>query len=388
MPLNMLGSAGDDEAVMFSLQQQLDKAEGRPSGFDYLRISLSVSIIVWHTIEVCYGQPEVNKYWMGPLKPIPSFLIPSFFALSGFLIAGSLARNDLTSFLTLRVIRIAPALACEVLISAFLIGAGLTTMTLPDYFLHPTFWSYMLNMVGDIHYNLPGVFDTNPVRLVNAQLWTIPYELKCYISISVLGIISLTRKPRLFLLAVAALQVFMFVRTAFSFHNLTYNPGFARGAPTGELCLITFLAGVAIFLLRNRILFNKSVMVGMVMLSWGTLSFPETSYFSAFPIAYLTVWIGLQNPKRGLVVSGADYSYGMYLYGYPIQQAVYYLGARDWFTNLPLSLMLSCAAAYFSWTYVENPIGQRKKVFLSLVSNGKVKLLSIISLGVSNGRTK
>lgn len=364
---------------MVSLQQQLDKADGRPSGFDYLRISLSVSIIIWHTIEVCYGHPEVNKYWMGPLKPIPSFLIPSFFALSGFLIAGSLARNDLSSFLTLRMIRIAPALACEVLISAFLIGSSLTTIALSEYFLHPMFWSYMLNMVGDIHYHLPGVFNTNPVSQVNAQLWTIPYELECYIAISALGLIGLTRKPRLFFLVVAILQVFMFTRTAFSFHDLTYNPGFARGAPTGDLCLLAFLAGVAAFLLRNEIPFNKPVMAGMLVLSWVTLSFPQTAYFSAFPVAYLTVWIGLQNPKRGRVVLGADYSYGMYLYGYPIQQALYYLGAHDWFTNLPLSLTLSCAAAYFSWNYVEEPIGKKRKMFLTLVSRIRYRIKKYIS---------
>ena len=94
-----------------SLDDQLKLTQGRPSGFDYLRIILSVSVVAWHTILVLHGQPAERPYWTGLTRPFPFFILPSFFALSGFLVAGSLDRNDLPAFLTLRKIEAAREIA-------------------------------------------------------------------------------------------------------------------------------------------------------------------------------------------------------------------------------------------------------------------------------------
>ena len=64
---------------------------------------------------------------------------------------------------------------------ALILGTLLTTLPLGEYFAHPMLHSYFLNIIGDIHYFLPGVFDQNPSHRVNGQLWTIPFELECYI---------------------------------------------------------------------------------------------------------------------------------------------------------------------------------------------------------------
>jgi peptidoglycan/LPS O-acetylase OafA/YrhL len=77
--------------VTFS--DQLNRAQNRPSSFDYLRILLSVAVIACHTFIVCYGHGAELPVWTGWLRPLPAFIIPSFFALSGFLVAGSLIRN-------------------------------------------------------------------------------------------------------------------------------------------------------------------------------------------------------------------------------------------------------------------------------------------------------
>ena len=39
------------------------------------------------------------------------------------------------------------------------------------------------------------------------------------------------------------------------------------------------------------------------------------------PVAYATVCLGLMNPSRKML-RGADYSYGIYLYGFAVQQTV------------------------------------------------------------------
>ena len=169
-------------APINTLQSQLYLVRNRPTGFDYLRLILALSIIVWHSITICYGPLAEAYFWTGPPRPIVYLLLPSFFALSGFLVAGSLERHNVLEFLTLRITRIFPALAVEVLISALVIGPLLTTVTWRAYFSSYEFRSYLLNLLGNIHFFLPGLFIDNPTpKYVNAQLWTVPIELYCYV---------------------------------------------------------------------------------------------------------------------------------------------------------------------------------------------------------------
>ncbi len=68
-------------------------AEGRPAGFDLLRIALAMVLVFWHSFPLSYGLSANNDGWTGPVRPLIFFIVPSFFALSGFLVAGSLQRN-------------------------------------------------------------------------------------------------------------------------------------------------------------------------------------------------------------------------------------------------------------------------------------------------------
>jgi peptidoglycan/LPS O-acetylase OafA/YrhL len=127
-------------------------------------------------------------------------LVPTFFALSGFLVAGSGMRLSTKNFVLNRAARIVPALFADIVFAALLIGPLVTTLPAKLYFSGPTFFSYFLNIAGWVHYSLPGVFASNPSRDVNGALWTVPYEIGCYVVLAGLMISGAINRPRLVLL--------------------------------------------------------------------------------------------------------------------------------------------------------------------------------------------
>lgn len=335
-----------------TLSEQLERTNNRPSGFDYLRICLSVGVVAWHTIVVCYGRDAELPIWSGWLRPLPAFIIPSFFALSGFLVAGSLSRNPLPEFLALRALRIVPALSVEVLISALLIGPAVTNLPLDRYFTDPVFSRYFFNLIGHIQYHLPGVFEGMPAGpLVNLQLWTVPYELRCYILITLIALAGLLNYPRALL---AAIVVGLIV--ALPLHNVELPDT----GPDGTTLVLAFLFGVTLYYLRDRIPYHWSWFAVALALAWTLSTFPQTKWQATLPIAYVTVFLGLQNPRKTLLVAGADYSYGLYLYGFPIQQLTAYALPKHWYINLPVAMLCTAVLAWMSWVLIEARVLGRK----------------------------
>ena len=161
------------DTSMPSLADQLALARNRPAGFDYMRIVLAATIIGLHSLNVTLGLGQALQV-QSTLRIGVAMILALFFALSGFLVTASLLRcKSLISFLGLRLLRIGPALAVETTLSAIIIGSLFTELPLAQYFADPKFHAYFLNIIGDIQYELPGVFLNNPLpKLVNCQLWT------------------------------------------------------------------------------------------------------------------------------------------------------------------------------------------------------------------------
>jgi peptidoglycan/LPS O-acetylase OafA/YrhL len=355
-----LNSLGEN---MSTFQQTSSISNHRPTGFDYLRVVLAICIIAWHSVSVCYGS-EIEGTYFTPIRPLVLFLVPSFFALSGYLVAGSLFRTDnLPTFFTLRALRIFPALCCEVVISALIIGAALTTLPMREYLSDPMLHSYFLNIFGNIHYTLPGVFAGNHWPGVNGQLWTIPHELECYIAIAILYIVTLHRRPRLFIAILAILTV------AVTAYSLTRDLGPFTFKPTGRFAVAAFLWGVALYTLREKIPHNKFIVIGCIIFAFLMLQRRDGELMSAPAIAYITVYVGLIDFKKTRLLLLGDISYGIYLYGFVIQQAVYQLlpGFRSWHENFIISLIIACVFGYISWTFVESRIMNRKNAAIKLV---------------------
>jgi peptidoglycan/LPS O-acetylase OafA/YrhL len=340
----------------YSLSERYSATGGHPSGFDYLRLTLSVSIIAVHSCLTSYGLAANDALYDSQFGRFCNLLVPMFFALSGFLVAGSLERSrTLGMFLGLRAIRIFPALVVEVVLSAFILGPLVTALPLSLYFSDPLFFKYMLNAIGDVHFVLPGVFADNPWPfVVNGQLWTIPYELYCYCTLALIALLGLKRWRVLGPVFVVVVSLGYLLWTLHGSDG-TVIPG--TNGVRKPFLVATFLAGVSIYFYREVLPWSgwhaaAALLVSLVLPSLG----PYAPFLAPAPVAYATVCLGLMNPSRKML-RGADYSYGIYLYGFAVQQTVMHFlpMAHAWYLNVLISLPLVIVVAAASWHFVERP---------------------------------
>lgn len=339
-----------------TIAQQIESVKGQTIGFDYLRIFLSLAVLLWHCISLSDFAASV-RIFTGPWRFLPLIILPAFFALSGFLVAGSLGRTTLYQFATLRVIRIAPALAFETVLSAVLLGALFTTLPLHQYFTAREFFAYFLNIIGNIHYTLPGVFNG---KVLNAQLWTIPAEFECYMLLMLAAALGLVRRRDWFgMLVVAGAVLLTVVATA----AMPVDP--TKPLP-GRVLVFSFLAGVALYLCRDRIRHSYALLALSMLASVVLLSYAPLSYLAALPVAYLTVWIGVTRPPR---IPFGDLSYGVYLFHFPVARTLWEcLGSRlSWWSLALLTLAVTTVFAAVSWWGIEQPVLRRKKAILARV---------------------
>lgn len=283
-----------------------------------------------------------------------------FFALSGFLVAGSLKRKPTaTAFITLRGIRLVPALAVEVLLSALILGPLVTALPLDEYFKDASFYQYFFNIIGHIKFDLPGVFKTNPNTDVNVSLWTVPYELECYLVLLGLWALKVLNKRTLVLVFIAVIIAFYTRRNFVNAYSITAsNLGIAPRA-----LIVAFLCGLAISLYSEKI--KLSVPIALVMLCGliaTTLDY-RTVFIAPIFAAYLVVFLGMTHPPKKTFLLQGDYSYGLYLFAYPIQQTYTLLfpAHREWYFNAAFALFFGIIYAAFSWWVIEKPILSKKK---------------------------
>ncbi|MGE3623463.1 MAG: acyltransferase family protein [Bdellovibrionales bacterium] len=342
-----------------TLQNRLDAAGNRPSGFDYMRLFLALAVIGYHSIVTSYGDAMQMSFVTSPWRAVILMVVPMFFCLSGFLVAGSLERSStLMRFLGMRTLRIVPALACEVVLSALILGPLLTAVSFETYYSSPEFFSYFGNLVGNMHYRLPGVFSGNPLpHVINGQLWTVPYELGCYLALAGLYMLGIFKNRRWLLAGMALLLLHQVYATFFV-------GGRHAGLMFGSYDLIKyFLAGLTFYKFRDKIPYTPVLFFTALIVSMLLLLDPDAQRITFLPIAYVTVYLGLLDPPRSKIALSGDYSYGLFLYGFVIQQTVASFGPafQHWYVNLLIAVPVTCVVAAGSWRLIEKPaLGLRR----------------------------
>ena len=333
-------------------------------GFGFLRLALAMLILFWHCFALSYGIEWSIATLHGPYRYFIMLLVPAFFSLSGFLVAASLLRQEnLRVFLLFRVLRILPALVTETMLSAFVLGVLATSLPLAAYLRAPDFTAYMLNILGIVHFQLPGVFDHNPwPSYVNFSLWTLPAELYCYMMLAVLMLAGIHRERRLLL------GVFLLCAAGLAFVQMPdVLPQTSSNIFSRPMLLCCFASGNLLYFWRERVRLSPVLLVlSLLCYAFVIYIFPPLAFLlGSAAIAYATVYIGLSRlPKIPLLMRG-DYSYGIYLYSYPIQQTVVWLfpSLRQYYWVFLIAAPATVLFAMFSYHCIEKPALSLRKRF-------------------------
>ncbi len=345
---------------------RLDRYQGVGPGFHFLRLALAILVVFFHSFLIVMGNFDyIDQH---NLWTIFGAVIPMFFALSGFLVSASAQRQRLKDFLLNRGLRIVPALAVDIMVSALIIGPAFTTLSLHGYFDGKDFHHYFANIFGFIHYTLPGVFPNNPfANQVNGSLWTVPFEIGCYMLIALLLLSgAIKSKGRIFFSFVVFTAVFFGLHIYYHGHPSPLAEGSMLGnylgnfiGDRGSYHYFDFLAGALLYFFRGHIPYSgKLALACVALIVLNGLWYDEANaYFFSLPMAYLTVYIGLCEIPKLPIYSRGDYSYGIYLYAYPLQQALVCLfpGKFTVTAHFLLSAVLATFVAIFSWHYIEKP---------------------------------
>ncbi|UGV26980.1 acyltransferase [Rhodopseudomonas boonkerdii] len=333
-----------------------ERLQSDRNSFNLVRLAAAASVIVSHLFILRYGPGTPEPLSSATPFTLGQHAVNLFFVLSGLLASRSLDRNpDLRQFAVARLLRIVPALFVYGLVFAIIAGPLLTAATLTGYFVDIKTWTYPVTVLARFQQAPapPGLFDDLPYAFaVNEPLWTLKYEMAAYAGLGVAQAIGLRRSVPFLMLSlvvtaggIVAMQpgLHSVEGTLWPYHLSRYG-----------LC---FLLGVLAH--RGRDLLPVTPWLMPISLTAavafaGTSLSPVTCIIATAHVAVVAGAADFGTATRW--TQRNDISYGTYIYGWPVQQALLTLVPG---ISLPVFALLSFVGvlplAIFSWSVVERP---------------------------------
>ncbi|WP_338499617.1 acyltransferase [Delftia tsuruhatensis] len=331
---------------MTSSTPDLLRPASHTNNFDAIRIVAALAVLVSHH-HALIGQFE--PLVLG-IHSLGGFAVLVFFVVSGYLVASSW-NNDphLIRFALRRALRIWPALTVVVVVTAYGLGVWLTSLPTRDYLQDSATSGYLSNIWLHGKAGLPGLFENNPLKgAANGSIWTIPYEVQCYVILACAGLLGALRIRTVWVLAVLVTTIW---------YQVKYGPDFHADWKLKREMMVYFIQGSAIAVLQPY-WSKKPLLWMMVLTSIGICTWFAGFRYLALMIAlpYLLIYLGMQStPILRKFGRWGDPSYGLYLIAFPVQQTVvhFFWPSIGSTAVLALSIAITTALAYASWHGIE-----------------------------------
>lgn len=342
------------------------RAQGRDNNFNLMRFLAASVVLFTHSFALALGSSEAEPLKLSLGMTLGSMAVDLFFVSSGFLIAASFfSGKGLVYFVSARVLRIYPALIVATVFTVFGLGLIFTELSKGAYLTDTQTYRFLIKnsiLIKGVEFELPGVFLHTPYeKAVNGSLWTLPYEVKMYSYLALVGLVviglkaNFPRFPRA-KVTLLGLAVLGFAANLVNHFRPFHDPFLSH-------LFAMFFAGAAFYAWRDRVVLStKLAFVLLTVIVAAALIHREVFfvlYCAALPYLVLYLAYVPKGKIRGFNRFG-DYSYGLYIYAFPVQQAI---AASMPGIGVPLMVILSFAItfvlAWASWHLVE-------KRFLSL----------------------
>ncbi|MBV9522831.1 MAG: acyltransferase [Alphaproteobacteria bacterium] len=318
----------------------------RYANFDFLRLAAAISVIFSHSFLIAEGTQEREPFVVmtGNQTILGLLGVFVFFVISGFLVTQSFeASRSPPRFLAARLLRIFPGLAICILLCVFALGPAMTSLSLADYFADAKTWRFLAdNLLLRLNdESLPGVLFTQTAAgtVVGGCFWTLPYEFECYLLVLVLG------SARLLDGRIAALLLLGGLVTSAA----DWLGGFGWLLPV-------FASGMTLFYATRIARLPGALAIIALIGLLATARFG--GLLQAFPLfgGYLTIYLAThQRLRLPNAARFGDLSYGLYIYGWPVEQCVAHALGEGvvWWKVFAIGLAISLALAFLSWHCVE-----------------------------------
>lgn len=327
---------------------RLDAVIGsKENNFDFIRFLAATLVILSHSFQLS-GLTEIepmivfSKHYLS----LGTFSVIVFFVISGFLIARSYDNSgSLKSYVFARVLRIYPALIVTVLLTVLVLGPLLTNLSIQAYFSDSKTMRYLLNCFSQrMYFHLPGVFIKNVITVVNGPLWSLPFELVCYVMIIMFG--ELIKKR--FLRAIVVLGIILCMCYFIDIHAWKNIIRF----------MFFFACGSIFYVFRSRIVLNKCVaalcIVILLSVIYLNLHRHVKDAILGLTLSYVILTFSYIKSSLNHFAKHGDFSYGLYVLAWPVQQLfVQFVPGLNHYFNFILSFAVTLVLAYASWHLIE-----------------------------------
>lgn len=328
----------------------------RSNNFDAIRILAALVVIFGHAHPLSAHADDVV---LG--NAVQSIAVKIFFVVSGFLVAKSWESDPhFGRYLLRRGLRLMPGLVLVLALTVLVLGPAFTTLSIPAYFGNGGSWRYFVyNVVLYPIYSLPGVFADNLYpNAVNGSLWSLPAEVSMYLLLPLVFLTTvIDRSRRLFILVTCAIAVLSLVylsRSPADQQIVFWGTGSRSVADVGPYFFLGALYSVTSM---KRFLSTpvSLLLVGMLAL-FHTPDYMLQQLGLMIVLPYAVLSFALQPvPAVSRVGRFGDPSYGLYVYGFPVQQALFHLGGPTMgpLDNAIIATVITLMLGYASWHVLE-----------------------------------
>lgn len=330
------------------------------NNFDLIRLVAALAVMLGHSYGIQNSKKMESMMVFSHLESFGSLAVYAFFMISGMLVSASfVSQTSAFRFVGLRALRIWPgAIACAAFI-ALVAGPVFSTLPAEAYFSDAQTLHWLLrnaSLIGRVGGPLPGVFTGNHLAsMVNATVWTLPVELKCYVIVLAAGLLGALGSRRGTVIMVGSVGVVFALCLSHPPSHFTLGDFFVLPPAYSFYPVPFFLLGMLLYAFRASVFLSWKPAVALVAVYLVSQYSLVSTLLFYVTFVYGVLW--LASAKWLLRIRLAhDYSYGIYLYGFVVQQAV----ASIWplmnsYLSLVVAVPVTVALAALSWHAVERP---------------------------------